>query len=330
MKPILCNYYLTYRCNSRCQFCEIWQNPEFTQIPDANFDDVIANLSHLKKIGVRFIDFTGGEPLLYAKLPEVLSDAKKMGFYTSITTNCILYPKKAASLRGLVHFLHFSLDAMQPEIHNKLRGIPSFHQVMESIALAKALKERPDILFTVTNQNYLQIGELWKFCKSNQLMLIVNPAFSYGNIDKMPDSLLAYLEQFQNKPFIYINRALHAFRKKGGNKIDNPRCKAVSSTITISPDNKLILPCFHQKIDMILIYPDLLTVMNSSKYQDYKKSEGRFSFCAGCSINCYFDPSFMHQLDKYFLLSILSKAKYVFDKHIFSKYYSILGQELKK
>jgi MoaA/NifB/PqqE/SkfB family radical SAM enzyme len=323
MKPILCNYYLTYRCNSQCLFCEIWQNPQYKHLPDATPENVISNLAVLRKIGIRFVDFTGGEPLLYAELPEVLKYAQKSGFYTSITTNCMLYKKRAESLRGLVHFLHFSLDGMEPEIHNLLRGTQNFNQVMESIQLAKKLNERPDILFTVTEQNYLQLYKLWKFCKSNQLMLIVNPVFSYGRIKIMPDSLLTYLEQFQNKPFIYINRALHYFRKNGGNKINNPRCKAVSSTITISPDNKVLVPCFHQKLKGISIEPDLIAVLNSPEYQNYQKKEGRFSFCDGCSINCYFDPSFTQQIDIYFLLSIISKAKYIIDKHVLSKIYSI-------
>ncbi len=323
MKPILCNYYLTYRCNSQCLFCEIWQNPRYAHFPDADLEDVITNLSNQKKIGVRFIDFTGGEPLLYAELPEALKYAQKFGFHTSITTNCILYKKRAESLRGLVHFLHFSLDGMAPEIHNELRGTPTFDRVMESIKVAKELHERPDLLFTVTEQNYLQLNELWKFCKSNQLMLIINPVFSYGRIKKFPTSLLACLEQFQNKPFIYINRALHYFRKSGGNKIDTPRCKAVSSTVTISPDNQVLVPCFHQKLKGISIDPDLIAVLNSPEYQNYRKAEGRFSFCDGCSINCYFDPSFTHRMDIYFLLSIISKAKYILDKYLLSKIYSI-------
>lgn len=323
MKPILCIYYLTYRCNSQCVFCEIWQNPQFTHFPDAIPEKVISNLPYLNKIGIRFVDYTGGEPLLYAELPEVLKSAIKFGFYTSVTTNCILYKKRAESLRGLVHFLHFSLDGMNPETHNELRGMPTFHLVMESIRLAKELKERPDLLFTVTEDNYLQINELWNYCKSNHLMLIVNPAFSYGNIKQLPDSILIHLERFQNKPFIYINRALHYFRKNGGNKINIPRCRAVSSTITISPDNQLLLPCFHQKSGSIQIYPDLVTIINSPAYQNYQKLEGRFPFCDGCSINCYFDPSFTHQIDRYFLLSIVSKTKYVVDKYVLSKIYSI-------
>ena len=42
--PILCNYYLTYRCNARCGFCDIWEKPS----PYANLDTVKKNLLDLK------------------------------------------------------------------------------------------------------------------------------------------------------------------------------------------------------------------------------------------------------------------------------------------
>ena len=25
--PVLCNYYVTYRCNAACGFCDIWEKP---------------------------------------------------------------------------------------------------------------------------------------------------------------------------------------------------------------------------------------------------------------------------------------------------------------
>ena len=71
--PVLCNYYLTYRCNAKCGFCDIWQQPS----PYINLKNVEANLTDLKKLRVRVIDFTGGEPLLHRQLPEMLKLAKK-------------------------------------------------------------------------------------------------------------------------------------------------------------------------------------------------------------------------------------------------------------
>ncbi len=53
--PILCNYYVTYRCNATCSFCDIWEKPS----PYATIETVSQNLQGLKKLGVKVIDFTG-------------------------------------------------------------------------------------------------------------------------------------------------------------------------------------------------------------------------------------------------------------------------------
>src|SRR5688500_1874868 len=59
--PVLCNYYVSYRCNATCSFCDIWEKPS----PYVTIDAVTQNLNDLKRLGVKVIDFTGGEPLLH-------------------------------------------------------------------------------------------------------------------------------------------------------------------------------------------------------------------------------------------------------------------------
>jgi len=99
-------------------------------------------LRDLKKLGVKLIDFTGGEPLLYPHLIEVLKEAKKLGFYTTITTNCLLYPKYAKDLAGLVDILQFSFESVDEDTHNRIRGVRSYKNVLESIEIAKKLKQK--------------------------------------------------------------------------------------------------------------------------------------------------------------------------------------------
>ena len=82
-QPVLCNYYLTYRCNAKCSFCDIWEKPS----PYVTLENVEQNLKDLKRLGVKVIDFTGGEPLLHRQLPEILDLAKSLGFITTVTTN---------------------------------------------------------------------------------------------------------------------------------------------------------------------------------------------------------------------------------------------------
>ncbi|HEX9973020.1 MAG TPA: radical SAM protein [bacterium] len=316
MKPILCNYYITYRCNAKCSYCGIWKKKSFRNSTDCLLKDVAQNLPQLKKNGIKFIDFTGGEPLLHPDLPEMLKLAKGHRFYTSVTTNCLLYPQRAEVLKGLINLLHFSLDSMDEGENDRLRGISSFASVIESIEIAKALGERPDLLFTVTQTNFKAIDELARFAQEQKLMLIVNPIFNYSGELSLTKAALDYLDQFQNEPYVYINRALHRFIRQQGNQRATPRCKAISSTIVIAPQNELLLPCFHQAQLAIPIKFNLPEILKSQTWHLLKKQQGTFPFCDGCTINCYFDPSFLYKLDRFFLLSLASKFKYGFDKFL--------------
>ena len=69
-KPHACDYWVTHRCNSKCHYCNVWKNQDLITIPDAEPKDVKTNLIDLKKLGVKFIDFTGGEPLRNKKFSK--------------------------------------------------------------------------------------------------------------------------------------------------------------------------------------------------------------------------------------------------------------------
>src|SRR6201986_560645 len=94
--PVLCNYYVTYRCNASCGFCDIWEKPS----PYVTLEGAASNFKDLKRLGVKVIDFTGGEPLLHRQIDELLDLAKKHGFITTVSSNGLLYPKLAQKLKG--------------------------------------------------------------------------------------------------------------------------------------------------------------------------------------------------------------------------------------
>jgi len=310
--PILCNYCLTTRCNARCTFCDIHQKKGL----DAKTEEVLCNLKDLKKLGVRFIDFTGGEPLLHPHLPEILREAKRLQFLTTLTTNCVLYPKLAHKIIGLVNYLHFSLDSPHPEEHDAIRGVVCFDRVMESLKVAEALGEKPDILFTVTNQNVRRLPEMVRFAQSLRRILLLNPVFSYFDNEGVSQQTLDAVLAAASLPYVYVNRGILRLMKIGGNRSNRPRCRAVTTTVVISPDNHLLLPCYHRAVRKIPINGNLLKIRRSRTAEHFRRREGRFPSCEGCTISCYLDPSFTYGLDDYFLLSQLSKMKYVWDKYV--------------
>ncbi len=313
--PVLCNYYLTYRCNAKCGFCDIWEKPS----PYACYDNVYYNLKDLKRLGVKVIDFTGGEPLLHQELNTFLKLSKDLGFITTVTTNTLLYPKNAEKLKGLIDMLHFSLDSPYEEEHNQSRGVECFRHFVKSIEIAKSLQEKPDILFTVHSQNISQIQEVYeKFALPNDLILILNPIFSYNDIgSELSFEDIQNLKSWRYKKNVYINEAFLMLRMKGGNQINNPICRAASSTIVISPQNELLLPCYHLAVKRYPIQNRLYELWKSTEIQEIVKMEGRLEECQGCTINCYMQPSFAVEMNAYFWKALPSTLKYSIEKWIY-------------
>ncbi len=308
--PVLCNYYVTYRCNATCGFCDIWERPS----PYVTLDNARQNLRDLKRLGVRIVDFTGGEPLLHRQLPDLLREAKRLGLITTVTTNALLYPKQAEHLRGLVDMLHFSLDSPVAEEHDRSRGVRCFDKVMESIALARQLGERPDILFTIFEHNVGQIRPMYEeICQPNELVLILNPVFDYNAVQtggQLSKPALQELSEWGRKKKVYLNDAFVQLRRDGGNHVAAPVCRAASTTVVISPENKLVLPCYHLGLKDFPINNDLYNLYQSDEVQKLVALEGRLPACEGCAINCYMQPSFAVELNKYFWKALPSTLKY--------------------
>ncbi|MFM6983395.1 MAG: radical SAM/SPASM domain-containing protein [Chitinophagaceae bacterium] len=311
-QPVLCNYYVTYRCNAKCGFCDIWEKPS----PYITIENAENNFRDLKRLGVKVIDFTGGEPLLHRELPQLLELAQSLGFITTVTTNALLYPKLAEKLKGKIDMLHFSLDSPDEATHNNSRGVKLFDKFEESIEIAKNLGERPDILFTVFSHNIDEIEIVYqKYCLPNNFMLILNPVFEYNEVGaelSMED--LRKLEQWGRKKLVYLNGGFIELRKDGGNHIDNPVCRAGSTTIVISPDNQLVLPCYHLGIESLPINNQLYEVWTSKEAQTLIRQEGKMQACEGCTINCYMQPSFATELSKYWFKALPSTIKYNLSK----------------
>ena len=250
----------------------------------------------------------------------MVSYATDKGIKVSMTTNTLLYPKLADRLVGHISLLHFSLDSPDEDEHNRIRRIDCFISVMKSIEIAKSVGEFPDILFTVTNQTFKKLPRMYNLARKYELVLMVNPVFSYFGNPGLSDEALDYIEEFiHGKPDIYMNKAYLHFRRDGGNKIDNPYCKAVSRVIVISPYNEILLPCYHFAEKAIKIDRPIEEIRKSEEIKYFKSMEGRFSFCQGCTINCYFEPSFAIPINYYAWHSVSSKIKYGYQKLIIQK-----------
>lgn len=313
-KPLLLHYYITNRCNSKCVFCSIWK-----EMPkaDAASEHVLRNLRDGRMAGCKFVDFTGGEPLLHKDLPLFLSEAKKLGYITSVTTNCLLFEEQASRLAGLIDLLHFSLDGDTPKMHNSLHGSNSYDSVVKSIPAALSNRLVPDILFTYSDENIDSFSGVYDMARFHRLMVILDPVFNTDGKDTVSQETHKKALTYSRLPGVYLNKAHILLRKQGGNSVEKPVCRAVTSTIVIMPDNRMALPCYHHKMSSIEIGESLRRCLGNNLRKNVEQNQGRYPFCAGCHINCYLDPSYMYKKDAFFINSAISKLYYIFKKYLF-------------
>jgi MoaA/NifB/PqqE/SkfB family radical SAM enzyme len=311
--PFFCNYWVTYRCNSRCEFCNIWRNESLKNIPDADLGDVKKNLEDLKKIGIKIIDFTGGEPLLHKELREILAHAKELGFFIKLSTNGHLYPEKADELRDLASRIYFSFDSTSKEEYKKIRGIDGYDKVIKSIQIAKELKQDICLLYTVTDETIHNISNIVHFSKENKIITYMHPCFAYFGNKKLNKEYIAQMKEYFWHPYVRMSLPDLDFYRSGGNDINHPRCRVGKSTIDISPDDCLTIPCFHRYIKKVKINNTLLSLYHSFEWKKLFENAGSYGFCKNCTIDCYFGMSYWDKIDHHFFKENITFLKYLIE-----------------
>lgn len=314
-KPVMAYYYVTYKCTARCTFCNIPDGP-MDVIPVSKYSSTAQSIEHfklLKSIGVRLIDFTGGEPLLKKNLPALLRGARDLGLKTQLTTNCTLYPRRAKEIAGLVDIMNFSLVGPTAEIHNPIRRDTSFNDVLKSMRLARELGEPYQLIFVLTNNNIDQLEPMIALAREYQAILKIQPEFDLfgnGNVDL---THVRRAEQLALANNVYVNLGETRIFEKGNLK-EKPRCRAANAVIVVSPDGYVLYPCYHQVTTKIPLDANFVRLFGSRKWKQMQDEVGTFDFCHGCRNLCYLHPSFMYRYDRLFVLSVFSDIRYMAER----------------
>jgi len=184
-KPTQAVFSVTYACNSRCSWCTSWQKPKQKEL---NLNQIKRIFGKLNKFGVRFLYLSGGEPLVRKDILDIIKLASGFGFDSILVTNGILldgriihYLAKIPSLR-----INVSLDALEPKLYKKIRGVDALERVMKNLKLLKSLY--PDyplrVTMTVSAANLNEAEKVYQFCQENKIYFSPNPYFDRGRFRK--------------------------------------------------------------------------------------------------------------------------------------------------
>lgn len=156
------------RCNLSCRHCYV--RPRFLPLPELNFREKLRIIEEASDLGIGYIGFSGGEPLLHEDFPKLVEECYEHGIATSTVTNGLMLDrgiaKKLARL-GVRVFL--SIDGPDRETHEYLRGPGTWDKAVSSIELLTEAGVDFSTVMAVHRNNYWKTGEYLKFVSSQGL-----------------------------------------------------------------------------------------------------------------------------------------------------------------
>jgi MoaA/NifB/PqqE/SkfB family radical SAM enzyme len=154
-------------CNCRCAMCDIWKRTTLEEIGPDLFDRQLADI---ERLGVEWVVFSGGEPLLHADLFRKAAELRRRNIRVTLLSSGLLLSRHAVQI--VTHFddVIVSLDGPRA-VHDRIRGISrAFDLVAGGIRCIH--KERPG--FPVSGRCTLQRANC------SQLMATVAAAREIG------------------------------------------------------------------------------------------------------------------------------------------------------
>lgn len=188
LRPLICTYYLTLRCNFRCSFCGFADGQETDT--ELQTDDVIRLLKIIRK-SCPCIYFTGGEPLLRSDIGEILHACRSLGFESiTLNTNLSLMDRRWDSLKYIDNLV-VSLNQMDDEqvARTKEITVDAARQVRENLVKCLELRQKWGfgvvVNCVITPATIKDTSEVMEYCFKNKLKLAIVPAeLDGGHLNK--------------------------------------------------------------------------------------------------------------------------------------------------
>jgi len=141
--PSCCNIAVTNVCNATCDFCNYAKDKDFvTEKKWLDPERLARALDILYSRGIRYITFSGGEPMLHPRMTEMIAAVTFRGMRPAMVTNgSALTERNMEDLATAgLKTLFISIDSPEAQKHEENRGLPGvWDKVRDGNAMLKEL-----------------------------------------------------------------------------------------------------------------------------------------------------------------------------------------------
>lgn len=184
------NYILfevTQKCNLNCNFCyNHWKADNTASKEESSYEDTLKTLKKLfKSNSVKHVTFTGGEPLLYERLDELVLFCRMKGASVSIITNGNAgNPQLFADLIQVgVKLFELPLHAPSAAIHDRMTGIiGSWEKSLSTIRNITNLGGYIVPVIVITKYNFDKIDGVLEYLNNLGLSRVMINRYNIGGV----------------------------------------------------------------------------------------------------------------------------------------------------
>ena len=258
---------VTYKCPLHCVFC---YNPiDYTRYgEELTTDDWLRVLRQGRELGATQLGFSGGEPLVRDDLEIMVSEARKLGYYSNLITSGVgLNEKRIAAFKegGLDH-IQLSFQDSTRDMNDFLSSTKTFDLKQKVAKLIKKY-DYPMVLNCVLHRHNIdhvqQILEMAEAMDAEYVELANTQYYGWAYVNR--DQLLPTRDQLKR-----AEEVTNKFRERIGNKMRiffvvpdyyEERPKACMNGwgalfLTVTADG-LALPCHEARMLPGLEFPNL-------------------------------------------------------------------------
>ncbi len=153
-------------------------------------------ISDAATLGYEWISFSGGEPLLYRPLPEMLRYTKTLGLHTALATNgMLLNARHLDAIAPYIDLVAISIDGI-PESHNHIRAHDhAFEHMASQLGNLRERGIKFGFIFTLTQHNLHELQWVANFAlEQGAKLLQIHPLDEVGHavenmIGETPDQI---------------------------------------------------------------------------------------------------------------------------------------------
>ena len=297
VKPLSASLKLTENCQAKCVTCNYWQ----TRWDDSlNTEKAVDVINRLGDFGIRYLRFTGGEPLLRRDLFQIMHKANMARFKRiTLQTNGLLLKKLSKEINDSpITKIAVSIDGLEAS-NDLIRGIRGYFKLaMEGIRLL-----RDKQVHVVATLNGRSAGELEGLADEAKR---AGAGFNFNILDDRSyflrhtatsdlwpnkgeiTSIIRFLKDKLKRPAYELDYIFNYFSRE---VLDEPPCVLGFVELFVVSNGDVLTGCYVLKPVGNVLREDLGELVHSARYRDACLAMVRRE-CPGCTCGIHLSLAF--------------------------------------